>query len=42
MQEEAIGQELRRIGDDFNRLYVLRVSDAAQLPPMCQMLNNTL
>lgn len=42
MQEEAIGQELRRIGDDFNRLLVLRVSDAAKRPLMCRMLNNAL
>lgn len=42
MQDEAIGQELRRIGDDFNRLIVLRVSDAAKLPLMCRMLNNAL
>lgn len=27
MQAEAIGRELRRIGDDFNRLLLLRVSD---------------
>lgn len=35
MQEETVGQLLREIGDEINRQYELRVSNAVEPPVMC-------